>query len=64
MWRIQWPDGGTSDMTNLTRAKDAAAAICERGPPRRARRLLQWKINGRETARNRVFPRSEAQEAT
>ena len=43
MWRIAWPDGRQSDMKMCTRAKDAAAAICERGPPARNRRLLHWK---------------------
>src|SRR5262245_8153669 len=43
MWRIAWPDGQLSDMTNLDRAKDAAAAIAERGPPRRDQRRLHWK---------------------
>ena len=33
-----------SDMTNLARAKDAAAEICDRGPPRRDRRRFHWKI--------------------
>ena len=42
MWRIAWPDGRYGP-TNRTRAKDAAAAICERGPPARNRRRLQWK---------------------
>jgi hypothetical protein len=27
MWRVRQPDGSTSDMLNLARAKDAAAAI-------------------------------------
>lgn len=27
MWRVLWPDGKTSDMVNLTRAKDAATLI-------------------------------------
>ncbi len=31
MWRVQWPDGRLSDMTNLTRAKDAAACFMETG---------------------------------
>jgi hypothetical protein len=26
MWRVRYPDGGLSDMVNLSRAKDAAAA--------------------------------------
>jgi hypothetical protein len=42
MWRIAWPDG-QSDMANLTRIRDAAAAICERGPPARNRRGFHWK---------------------
>ena len=29
MWRVQWPDGRLSDMTNLTRAKDAVACFME-----------------------------------
>ena len=35
MYRIRWPSGELSDMVNLSRAKDAVVAICERGPPRR-----------------------------
>ena len=42
MWRIAWPDGRLSDIVNLTRAKDAAEAISERGPPARNRRLFRW----------------------
>ena len=29
MWRVRWPDGRLSDMTNLTRAKDAVAWFIE-----------------------------------
>jgi hypothetical protein len=29
MWRVQWPDGRLSEMTNLARAKDAAAGFIE-----------------------------------
>lgn len=29
MWRVRWPDGRLSDMTNLTRAKDAVAWFME-----------------------------------
>jgi hypothetical protein len=29
MWRVQWPDGRLSDMTNLMRAKDAVACFME-----------------------------------
>ena len=42
MWRIAWPDGRFSDLVNLPRAKDAAQAISERGPPARNRRLFHW----------------------
>jgi len=31
-------------MANLSRIRDAAAAICERGPPGRNRRIFRWKI--------------------
>jgi hypothetical protein len=50
MWRIAWPDGRASDMANRARAKDAAMAICERGPPARDRLLLHWKKNASERA--------------
>lgn len=43
MWRISWPDGQLSDMTNLTRAMDAAEVLSEHGPPRRDRKLFQWR---------------------
>jgi hypothetical protein len=29
MWRVRWPDDSLSDMTNLTRAKDAVACFME-----------------------------------
>jgi hypothetical protein len=29
MWPVRWPDGRLSDMTNLTRAKDAVACFME-----------------------------------
>jgi hypothetical protein len=29
MWRVCWPHGPLSDMTNLTRAKDAVACFME-----------------------------------
>ena len=44
MWRMIWPDLQLSDMTNLTRCKDAAAEICDRGPPRSDRRRFHWKL--------------------
>jgi hypothetical protein len=43
-WRIRWPDGRISDMVNLSRAKDAAAIIAERGPPERDRRRFRWQF--------------------
>jgi len=49
MWRIQWPDGRCSDMANLSRAKDAAAAIAEREPPPRNRRRFHWKLQWSKT---------------
>ena len=48
MYRIRWPSGELSDMVNLARAKDAAMAICERGPPRRDPRLFRWKLGAHE----------------
>jgi hypothetical protein len=50
MWRLAWPDGGMSDMANLSRIKDAAIALCERGPPQRNRRCLDWKKDLSKTA--------------
>jgi hypothetical protein len=29
MWRVRWPDGRLSDMTNLTRANDAVTCFIE-----------------------------------
>jgi hypothetical protein len=43
LYRIDWPDGSVSDICNLSRAKDAAMAIAERGPPTRNRRMFHWK---------------------
>jgi hypothetical protein len=45
MWRVVHPDGSLSDMANLTRAKDAAFVMADRGPPRRNQSLLQWKTS-------------------
>jgi hypothetical protein len=56
MWRIAWGDGCLSDMVNLTRAKDAAAALAVRGPPARDVRRLHWK-------QDRLESRSEASPA-
>ena len=41
MWRVRY-DGNLSDMANLSRARDAAVAIAERGPPERNGRRLHW----------------------
>ena len=46
MYRIQAPDGTLSDLANLTRIKDAAEVLAERGPPPRNRRDLVWKQAG------------------
>jgi hypothetical protein len=43
MWRMLWPDGQVSDMTNLSRIKDAASEICQRGPPARNGQRFRWK---------------------
>jgi cytochrome c peroxidase len=43
MWRVQWPDGRTSDMANLTRAKDAIACFQE---------TLERKRRGRHSPRD------------
>jgi hypothetical protein len=43
MWRMLWPDGEVSDMTNLARIKDAANELCDRGLPRRDRCRFHWR---------------------
>jgi hypothetical protein len=43
MWRIRTPDGSLSDMANLTRAKDAAFVMAQKGPPARDGKLLHWQ---------------------
>jgi hypothetical protein len=50
MWRI-WCDGRLSDIGNLTRIKDAAVSIAERGPPQRDSLLLRWKGLGQPQGR-------------
>jgi len=49
MWRIAWPDGRLSDMVNLTRAKDAAEVLAERGPPHRNPRLFHWESHAHDS---------------
>jgi hypothetical protein len=41
MWRVQWPDGRLSDMTNLSRAKDAIASFMESEERRLRKRQSQ-----------------------
>jgi hypothetical protein len=43
LWRMHWPDGQISDWANLSRIRDAAASICERGPPAKNRLRFRWK---------------------
>ena len=45
MWCIAWPDGRLSDLVNLTRAKDAAELISERGPPVHDSKLFHWEAS-------------------
>ena len=45
MWRVRWPDGCLSDMTNLTRAKDAVA--CFMGTEERRQRGRHSPSDGR-----------------
>ena len=45
MWRVRWPDGCLSDITNLTRAKDAVACFME--TEERRRRSRQRPSEGR-----------------
>jgi hypothetical protein len=49
MWRVRWPDGRLSDMTNLTRAKDAAASFLE--TEERRQRGRQSQSEGRLCAK-------------
>jgi hypothetical protein len=57
MYRVAWPNGQLSDFVNLSRAKDAAAAICLRDSPERNWRLFRWKLNQPETHANGASPR-------
>jgi hypothetical protein len=49
MWRIRWPDGRLSGMVNLARAKDAAMALAEHGPPHRNPQRLHWELHRSES---------------
>jgi hypothetical protein len=62
LWRIIW-DGRVSDIVNLARAKDAAMALCERGPPARNPQRLHWRLdrsNSPYGARTCVLPTGPA----
>jgi len=43
MWRVRWSDGSLSDLTNLSRARDAAFVMAQKGPPARDGKLLHWQ---------------------
>jgi hypothetical protein len=45
MWRVRWPNGRLSDITSLTRAKDAVACFIESGE--RLRRGRHSPLEGR-----------------
>lgn len=60
MWRIRHPDGRLSDMANLTRIKDAAALICERGPPLRNRLRFHWKAVGEPPGASSIRQKEDA----
>jgi hypothetical protein len=45
MWRVRWPDGHLSDMTNITRANDAIA--CSIATLDRQKRGRQTPLEGR-----------------
>jgi hypothetical protein len=45
MWRVRWADGVLSDMANLTRAKDTAFVMAQRGPPERDGQRLHWQMS-------------------
>jgi hypothetical protein len=63
MYRLAWPDGQRSDMVNISRAKDAAGAICERGPPERNRRVFHWKLHTSKTLAGTSLARRAAEPA-
>jgi hypothetical protein len=51
MWRVRWPDGHSSDMTNLSRANDALA--CFVATLDRQKRGRQTPLEGRTRVRVR-----------
>jgi hypothetical protein len=60
MWRIRTPDGALSDMVNLTRAKDAAFVMAQKGPPVRDGQRLHWQTASIGEALGRPLARSGA----
>jgi hypothetical protein len=63
MYRIRWPDGRVSDLANLSRIKDAAETISERGPPPRNRRDFRWQRQAAGQAISGPLARSDGSEA-
>jgi hypothetical protein len=61
MWRVRWPDGQLSDMANLTRAKDAAFVIAQKGSPARDGSRLYWQNAPIGEARGRPVVRPNKQ---
>jgi hypothetical protein len=66
MWRVRWPDGRLSDMSNLTRAKDAVACFMEteQRPQRRRLRSSEGRLcvkTGEMPAGGALVPASEEQ---
>jgi hypothetical protein len=43
-----WPDGRLSDLANLSRIKDAAVTILERGPPGKKSPMCELGVRYRE----------------
>jgi hypothetical protein len=56
LWRIHWPDGSISDLTNLSRAKHAAVLIAADGPPERSPDCFRrgWVIEPNANAQKSV----------
>jgi hypothetical protein len=61
MWRIRWPDGALSDMGNISRIKDAAFVIAQKGPPARDGSRLYWQNAPIGEARGRPVVRPNEQ---
>jgi hypothetical protein len=59
VYRVVWP-GGASDIANLSRAKDAAFVLAQKGPPARDERLLHWQTTPLGQAHRRALVRLTA----